>query len=208
MSLQIPDSLKASAIMVVLMSGTFGCLTSAPPQPKSWIVSAPHKSPAEITVARTSRLGTLSVAAPYDKPALAVKRADGSIAFDSYNVFATSPSALLRAPLSALLEDDGRFGRILSAVSSARFDSTLEAVVTDLSLDCREEGKRTAHVALSIAVIENREIKMFLDGEGSADAAAGNYSAAFSEAFAQAVAAALAPVPQSSANAPSPSSNR
>lgn len=169
-----------------------GCLTSAPPQPKSWVVSAPHKPSSEISVSRTARLGSLSVAAPYDKPALAVRRADGSIAFDAYNVFATSPSALLRAPLSALLEDNGRFGRILPAVSSARSDTMLEAVVTDLSLDCREEGKRIARVALSIAVIENREVKMFLDGEGTADAASGDYSAAFSEAFARAVSTALA----------------
>ena len=173
-----------------------GCLTSAPPQPKSWVVSAQRKPSSEVSVSRTARLGSLSVAAPYDKPALAVRRPDGSVAFDAYNVFATSPSALLRAPLSALLEDDGRFGRILSAVSTARSDSTLEAVVTDLSLDCREEDKRLARVALSLAVIENREVKMFLDGEGSADAASGDYSAAFSEAFARAVSTALAAAPK------------
>lgn len=196
MRLLMFDSLKASAMMVALVLETVGCLTSAPPQPKNWIISAPRKPSAEITVTKASRLGSLSVAAPYDKPALAVKRADGSIAFDAYNVFATSPSALLRAPLSALLENDGRFGSILSAVSAARADSTLEAVVTDLSLDCREEGHHTARVALSLAVIENREVKMFLDGEGSADAATGDYSAAFSEAFAKAVAAALALAPQ------------
>ena len=175
-----------------------GCLTSAPPQPKSWVVSATRKPSAEIAVAKTARLGSLSVVAPYDKPALAVRRADGSMAFDAYNVFAASPSALLRAPLSALLEDDGRFGRILSAVSTARSGSTLEAVVTDLSLDCREEGKRIARVSLSLAVIENREVKMFLDGEGSADAASGDYSSAFSEAFAKAVSAALAGAPKQS----------
>ena len=206
--MQIPDSLKVSTMAAAFALVAAGCFTSAPPPPKSWIVSAPRKSSAEIVVTKASRLGSLSVAAPYDKPALAVKRADGSIAFDAYNVFATSPSALLRAPLSALLEDDGRFGRILTAVSAARAESTLEAVVTDLSLDCREEGRRTAHVALSLAVIENREIKMFLDGEGAADAASGDYSAAFSDAFAQAVATALAAAPQSMEKAPSPSPKR
>ena len=204
----MPSSLKFSVMMVALAWGTAGCFTSAPPQPKSWIVSAPHKPIGEVIVSKASRLGSLSVAAPYDKPALAVKRADGSIAFDAYNVFATSPSALLRAPLSALLEGDGRFGHILSAVSAARAESTLEAVVTDLSLDCREEGRRFAHVALSLAVIENREVKMFLDGEGSADAASGNYSDAFSDAFAQAVAAALSTAPQSMEKPPSPSTKR
>ena len=168
-----------------------GCLTSAPPQPKSWIVSAQRKPASEINVSKSARLGSLSVAAPYDKPALAVRRADGSIAFDAYNVFATSPSALLRSPLATLLEDGGMFGRILPATSMARTGTTVEAVVNDIFLDCREEGRRKAHVSLTLAVIENREVKDFLDGEGVADAESGDYSAAFSEAFAKAVSAAL-----------------
>ena len=195
MSLQIADILKWPVMMAAILLTAAGCIMSAPPQPKSWVVSAPQNKNAEIVVTKTSRLGSLSVSAPYDKPALVVKRRDGSIAFDAYNVFATSPSMLLRAPLSALLETDGRFGRILSATSSARAAATLEAVITDLSLDCRKEGSRVASVSISIAVIENREVKMFLDGEGSADASSGDYSAAFSEAYAKAVEAALSGMP-------------
>ena len=182
----------AGIISVLAFSG---CLTSAPPPPKSWIVSASRKSNSELMIDKVARLGSITVAAPYDKSALAVKRADGSLAFDAYNVFASSPSALLRAPLAALLEDDGRFGRVLSSVSTARSTSTLEAVVTDLSLDCTVENRRTAKVSISIAVIENREVKIFLDGSGSADAASGDYSAAFSEAFSQAVFDALRSMP-------------
>ena len=182
----------AGIISVLAFSG---CLTSAPPPPKSWIVSASRKSNSELMIDKVARLGSITVAAPYDKSALAVKRADGSLAFDAYKVFASSPSALLRAPLAALLEDDGRFGRVLSSVSTARSSSTLEAVVTDLSLDCTVENRRTAKVSISIAVVENREIKMFLDGWGSADAASGDYSAAFSEAFSQAVFDALRSMP-------------
>jgi ABC-type uncharacterized transport system auxiliary subunit len=169
-----------------------GCIVSAPPQPKSWVVSAQRKATGELNVSKTARLGAISVAAPYDKPALAVKRADGSVAFDSYNVFATAPSALLRAPLTTLLEDGGRFGRILHTSSMARTGTTVEAVVNDISLDCSEEGRRVAKVSISLAVLENREVKEFLDGEGTADAESGDYSAAFSEALAKAVAAALA----------------
>lgn len=180
--------LSAAALSVLLFSG---CLTSAPPPPKSWMVTASRNSNSELAVDRVARLGSITVAAPYDRPALAVKRTDGSIAFDAYNVFASSPSALLRAPLAALLEDYGRFGRVLPSASTARSHSTLEVVVTDLSLDCREKDRRIARVSISIAVIENREIRKFLDGSGSADAASGDYSAAFSEAFANAVSDAL-----------------
>lgn len=184
-----------SVSCILCLASLSGCIVSAPPQPKSWIVTAQRKPSAEMDVSKASRLGSLCVAAPYDKPALAVKRADGSIAFDSYNVFATSPSALLRAPLIALLEDGGRFGRMLPSATTARTGTTVEAVVNDLSLDCTEEGRQTARVAISLAVIENREVKEFLDGEGTADASSGDYSAAFSEAFAKAVASALAAAP-------------
>ena len=172
-----------------------GCLTSSPPPPKSWVVTASRKANSELMVDKVARLGNLTVVAPYDRPALVVKRKDGSVAFDAYNVFAASPSALLRAPLAALLEDDGRFGRVLSSVSTVRAGSVLEVVVRDMSLDCKEDGKRIAKVSISIAVIENRGIKAFLDGSGSADAASGDYSAAFSEAFAQAVSEALRGMP-------------
>lgn len=187
---------RAAATALLLALSACGCLTSAPPQPKSWIISAPRRYSAEVDVSRTTRLGPVSVAAPYDRPALAVKRADGSIAFDAYNVFSAAPSALLRAPISALIDDSGRFGRVLPQSSTARFGSTLEVVVTDLSLDCREEGRRMASVELSIAVVEGREVKMFLDGSGTADASSGDYSAAFSEAFGKAVSAALEHAPE------------
>ena len=186
------ESIMKVLFVAVLPALLFsGCLTFAPPPPKSWMVTAARNSNAELAAGRVARLGSVTVAAPYDRPALAVRRTDGSIAFDAYNVFASPPSALLRAPLAALLEDYGRFGRVISSSSTARAHSTLEVVVTDLSLDCREKGSRIARVSISVAVVENREIRMFLDGSGSADAASGDYSAAFSEAFANAVSDAL-----------------
>lgn len=173
-----------------------GCLAPAPSPPKSWMVGATRNANTELMADRIARIGSVTVVAPYDRPALAVKRSDGSVAFDSFNVFASSPSALLRAPLAVLVEDDGRFGRVLPYASAARADRTLEAVVTELFLDCREEGSRIARVSISIAVVENREIRMFLDGVGSADAASGDYSAAFSEAFAKAVSGAMKGMPE------------
>ena len=185
--------LHFALVSALMMAG--GCLVSAPPQPKSWVVSAPRKPTADLSVAKVARLGSLSVAAPYDKPALAVRRKDGSIAFDAYNVFATTPSSLLRAPLATLLEGGGTFGRILPSSSTARTGTTVEAVVNDLFLDCREEDRRIARVSLSLAVVENREVKDFLDGEGEADVADGDYSAAFSAAFEKAISSALATLP-------------
>ena len=49
-----------------------------------------------------------------------------------------------------------------------------------------------ARVSLSLAIVENREVKEFLDGEGTADVADGDYSAAFSAAFDKAFSTAMA----------------
>lgn len=168
-----------------------GCLTSAPPQPKSWVVTAPRRQIAEMDASKTARLGTVVVSAPYDRSALAVRRADGSIAFDAFNVFASSPSSMLKLPLASVLADAGRFGYVLPSASAVRTGVTIEAVVNDLSLDCREEGRRVARISLTLVVLENRAVVELLDGMGEADAASGDYSAAFSVAFRKAAEAAL-----------------
>ncbi len=186
---EAPRMVSFAIAVAVLASG---CLTSAPPQPKSWVVSASRKQVAEIDVSKAVKLGSVTVAAPYDKSALAVRRADGSVAFDAYNAFASSPAALLRAPLATLLGSSGCFGLVLPSASSARVGTTIEAVVNDISLDCREQGKRIARVSLTLSVVEGRSLVEILYGEGTADAASGDYSAAFSEAFGKAVSSAVA----------------
>lgn len=169
-----------------------GCLfRDNAPQRRSWMVSLPYDIETGTGGGETVRMGALTVVSPYDRPALAVKRADGSVAFDAYNVFAASPSSLLRLPLASAIEASGKFGKVLPSSTSARTGKTIEAVVTDISLDCRKEGERVARVALSLAVLEKREVKGFFAGEGSADASSGDYSAAFSEAFSKAVSSAL-----------------
>lgn len=190
----MPDGkMKWLGALCALLSAALpcGCLTSAPPQPRSWVVSAPRRQIAEVDASKTARLGTVLVSAPYDRAALAVRRADGSIAFDAFNVFASSPSAMLKMPLASVLADAGRFGYVLPSASAVRTGVTIEAVVNDLSLDCREADRRIARVSLTLIVLENRSVVELLDGEGEADAASGDYSAAFSAAFRSAVEAAL-----------------
>lgn len=190
MNMTEAPKIVSCAIAVAMLAS--GCLTSAPPQPKSWVVSASRKQVAEIDVSKAVKLGSVTVVAPYDKSALAVRRADGSVAFDAYNAFASSPAALLRAPLATLLGCSGCFGLVLPSASSARVGTMIEAVVNDISLDCREQGKRIARISLTLSVVENRSLVEILYGEGSADAASGDYSAAFSEAFGKAVSSAVA----------------
>ena len=146
----------------------------------------------ETTPPKTVRIGSVSVAAPWDCDNIVVRRADGSVARDPYNKFAAQPAALLKGPLMCLAANEGAFGRVLSGMSSASPDSILELTVTDLSLDCSGSG-RQASVALSAALVSGSGRKVIADGSGSArvDASAGDYSAAFSEAFSSAVKAAF-----------------
>lgn len=189
----------APALLFLLLAGC----ASAPPQTKSWTVRSKASPPATArapgdgaaTAFAATRLGAVSVDAPYDRPAFAVLRADGSLAHDPSNAFAAAPSALLRAPVRAHLAGDGRFGSVVGPSSVAGADAVVETTVTDLSLDCATPGRRTARVALSLDVVNAgrgpRRVVLSGSGAAEADAASGDYGDAFSTALDAALSNAL-----------------
>ena len=174
-----------------------GCFSSSTPVPTTWVVSPADVKPADPKPGAFSvtRQGALTVAAPFDSTSFVVRRADGSVARDPYNVFASPPSTLLRAAVRARLEADGRFGRIVPQSSSASADVQVEVLVRDLSLDCSQAERRTTRASVSIDVLRAgrgaRTVILSGDGAGTGDAAKGDYSAAFSQAFDAALVAAL-----------------
>lgn len=189
-------------LMLLLACMAGGCLTSEAPTPKSWTVessvqgedTAPQvEGPG--TAFGTTRVGVVSVDAPYDKPSFVVRRADGSVAFDHYNVFASAPASLLRVPVRNRLVSDSRFNCVVQQSSVASVDSQVEAQVTDLSLDCRTTGQRVARAAVTLDVVKTgrgpRVVSFEGVGTGESDASDGNYTRAFSEAVDAAVGGAL-----------------
>lgn len=185
----------AALAMLLLVSG---CLSSAPQKATTWTLDAapapqlPNAEPKPIFAA--TRLGAVSVLAPYDQAAFAVRRADGSIALDPANAFAAPPAALFKAPLITALAGDGRFGHVVTPSSVVSADAVVEVTVGELALDCREATARKARAALSVNVIKNgreREVMLSGSGTGEADATAGDYSSAFSSAVNSAVNQAL-----------------
>lgn len=177
---------------------TMGCLSSAPRQATAWTIDAgstatmPGAEPKPVFAA--TRLGMVSVLAPYDQTAFAVRRADGSIAFDPNNSFAAPPSALMKSPLIAALAGDGRFGHVVMPSSTISADAVVEVTVGELALDCRDTAARKARASLSVNVVKNgrvREVVLSGSGSGEADAASGDYSSAFSSAVNMAVNQAL-----------------
>ncbi len=171
-----------------------GCFSSSAPETKSWMIESTSVIPARKTpppegasAFEATRMGNVKVSAPFDRASFVVRRKDGSVAFDAYNAFAAAPSALLRMPVLTHVENDGRFGRVLTQTSVAGADAAVEVLVRDLSLDCRKEGERKARAAVSIDIVQagergRKKVALAGDGEGEADAANGNYSEAFSSA--------------------------
>jgi len=187
---------RAAAAAALLLCA--GCLSSSTPMPKTWMVSPGNVKPPAVPspgAFSVTRQGALTVSAPFDSTSFIVRRADGSVARDPYNVFASPPSALLRASVRARLEADGRFGRIVPQASSASADVQVEVLVRDLSLDCSAAERRTTRAAVSIDVLRAsrgaRTVILSGDGSGTSDAGSGDYSAAFSQAFDTALANAL-----------------
>ena len=199
-----PDSKKIASFIlaagiVLSMVACTGCLSSAPPPATSWIVESsvpsglPPVEPKPVFAA--TRLGGVSVLAPYDQQPFTVKRVDGSVAFDPCNRFAAQPAALVRGVLMANLAADGRFGHVVPQNSIVNSDAVVEVVVPELSLDCSTEGVRKARASVSVNVVRGgrsaRDVAMSGSGTGEADAADGNYSAAFGNAVNTAIANAL-----------------
>ncbi len=187
---------RAFAIAALLLCA--GCFTSSTPVPTAWTVAPADIKPAAPrpdAFSNVTRQGALTVTAPFDSTSFVVRRADGSVARDSYNVFASPPSTLLRAAVRARLEADGRFGRVVPQSSSATADVQVEVLVCDLSLDCSQAERRTTRAAVSIDVLRAgrgaRTVILSGDGAGTGDAAKGDYSAAFSQAFDAALVEAL-----------------
>ena len=179
---------RAAVVAALLLCA--GCLSSSVPVPKTWVVSpADVKPPAAPPPGAFSvtREGSLTVLPPFDSTSFIVRRADGSVARDPYNVFTSPPSALLRTAVRARLEADGRFGRVVPQASIASVDAQVEVTVRDLSLDCSEAERRTARASVSIDVLRmgrgSRAVILSGDGVGRSDATKGDYSAAFSQAF-------------------------
>jgi len=130
---------------------------------------------------KATRLGVVTVLPPYDGTSMRVKLADGTLAEDSYNVFAAPPAQILRRPVMGALAAEPRFGHVLSQASTASSEAVAEILVSELALDCREGRKAVVSVGLN--VIKGREVVLSSEASGSADAAAGDYTDAFSKAF-------------------------
>ncbi len=171
-----------------------GCISSAPRAADNWTIEflrTVEGADGDDKRLPGVRISHVTVRAPYDGTRLAVMRANGSLAFDSYNAFAAAPGQLLRGAVQDAVEASGVFSSVYAANSSALCDMTLETTVTRLALDCRKEGRRDAVVELTLVLLKGREAVCTTRAEGKAASGDGDYSAAFSRALGKAVRSAM-----------------
>jgi len=179
---------------LILASVLTGCLGTAPQAPSYWSIdffrNDGKDSLCPKLTSETVRIGRVAVSAPYGNSRLVVLRKDGSLAFDAFNSFAASPSALASAAMFDIVESSGCFGRVIRPDSIARSRYTLEFDVTMLALDCRQEGSRNARAVVGVALLDGREIVATARGDGISPAG-DDFSAAFSEALRRGTVSAL-----------------
>ena len=182
---------------LALLSGCLGLGGDAPEQ-KVWTVEPPAFDAAPVrsmegsgALFSATRLGSVAVNAPYDRTQFVVRKPDGTVAFDHYNVFAAPPSSLLRAPVQNYLRADGRLGHVVNQGSVVSSDAQVEVQVKNLSLDSREDGQLAACAAVSVDFVRTahgpRTVAFSGTGTAAVDAQDRNFSRAFSQAFSKAL---------------------
>jgi len=164
-----------------------GCLTPAPPAPVNWTIEwRPHEDAVTTweTLPLTLRVADVVVRAPYSGTRLPVLRADGSLAFDAYNIFAAPPGKLMKGAAVDAIVRSKRFRHVIGHESQAKADLEMEVTVTRLALDCRTEGRRDALVELTVAFIDEKGGVLAVGpGRASVPVSEGNFSTGFSRAF-------------------------
>ena len=173
-----------------------GCLSSSPIPVAHWPVNyvgpVSTDRPGKLGIGRVSQV---VVRAPYNAEGISVLRANGTVEHDAYNEFAALPSTLLRGALLDAMSASGKFKTVVNSSSGTTSSAMVEMMVTRLALDCRQNDGRQAVVSVILRVLRAGDIVGLEKGEGVADAANGNYGAAFSKAFSDAISAALARLP-------------
>jgi len=168
-----------------------GCLSAHVPTVSHWVIEYKPEATAEATVKfGPTRVSQVTVRAPYGVEGMSVLCADGSVAFDPYNVFAASPAHLLRGCVYDALTASGLFASVVPSASTLAAEVTAELMVTRLTLDCRAEkaAQRTAQVEIVLRLVDEKgHLMKIASASGTADAADGNFGRAFSKAVSQAL---------------------
>lgn len=181
---------------LMLVPALAGCFSASPIPVAHWPVDyvGPVSAvrPGKFGIGRVSQV---VVRAPYNAEGISVLRENGTVEHDAYNEFAALPSTLMKGALLDAMAASGKFKTVVNSSSATITSTSVELMITNLALDCRTKGARRAVVTVILRVLQSGEIVGLEKGEGDADAADGNYGAAFSKAFSSALSSALSRLP-------------
>ena len=175
-----------------------GCFTASERSVTSWTIE--YTAPCELSKAprvdksksiETLKLVQIEVRSPYNRADIAVRRANGSLVFDAYNVFAAQPQSLFKGLVFDVLKNSGVAKSVVGANSSVKTADTIEVTVEKLELNCRKAPSRYAEVALSLRRLKNNEVVNTAMGAAAVQVENGDFGAAFSLAAVRAVEAAI-----------------
>ena len=181
---------------LMLVPALAGCFSASPIPVSHWPVD--YVGPVSAVRSGKFGIGRVSqvvVRAPFNAEGISVLRENGTVEHDAYNEFAALPSTLLRGALLDAMAASGKFKTVVNSSSATITSTSVELMITNLALDCRTKGARRAVVTVILRVLQSGEIVGLEKGEGDADAADGNYGAAFSKAFSSALTSALSRLP-------------
>ena len=169
-----------------------GCFAPVHIDKNIWFVAGKMQEPVSLRPKYDAyaKLTSLTVRSPFDNTNLAVLRRDGTIAFDAYNAFASSPTVMLKFAAVDALNSAALFKGVYGSGSSVRAAYDVEMEEFRFALDCT--SRREAVVEVGIVLLNGRAPERVSLGKSSVDASDGNYSAAFTEAFFAAVKSAAA----------------
>lgn len=180
-------------IALMLMPVLSGCFSSQPPAITTWLVKPIEQSvdklPRKFDSARVSQVVMRS---PYETSMMCILRGDGSVAFDYYNRFATSPAAMLKGPSIDLIRSSGLFKSVCGPSSALHTDLGIEIIVTKFALDCTSPvPMAAAEVLITVINQKDRALVKAATGEATMAIGEGDYAAAFSYAYTRAISQAL-----------------
>ena len=181
---------------LMLVPALAGCFSASPIPVSHWPVD--YVGPVSAVRSGKFGIGRVSqvvVRAPYNAEGISVLRENGTVEHDAYNEFAALPSTLMKGALLDAMAASGKFKTVVNSSSATITSTSVELMITNLALDCRTKGARRAVVTVILRVLQSGEIVGLEKGEGDADAADGNYGAAFSKAFSSALTSALSRLP-------------
>ena len=185
--------MKALVLVPAVLVFASGCIGAAPKAPKKWSVEWSRLvfDRSDLAELPPVKLMSVDVRAPYGGTNMPVLRADGSIAFDSFNAFAAPPASLLKGAAFDALESSCAFERVVSGASAVRTPLSIEVYVKKLALDCRKEEHRDATVALTLVLTSNMSVVASSSAEATVPVTDGNFASAFSSAFSEAMLSAV-----------------